>query len=579
MYKRQLIEGRNCSGEGVEKLRKGIEDYLSGNIAFEAFVEYVVKVYASRISCGVAVAQTQSAKETAEKYTPQGTAFLKLIPANDLSRGAKIYIDGKYAGKIEGDLFSIEISAGKHKVLVTNEKIKDIEFEFEVGEYEEYEKEIEAKPATRVVKIISDPSGAALYVDGKKIGTTPKFVKLEVEKNHVIILDKEGYERFERKLYISQKGDVLEKVYKLRLAAVLKVESIPKGADVYLEGKLIGKTPLIYKVAKEIKGMLVVKKIGYLKEEVKVNVKLGKEIKVKTKLSMYKLKWKFRTSGKVFSSPAIGSDGTIYVGSDDGYLYAINPDGSLKWRFKTDGEKITSSPVIGSDGTIYAGFTGKWDYWLYAISLDGQLKWKVRIRDVLRDRLAIGHDGTIYVAPYDVYLYAINPNGELKWKVKIPDGALTSPAIGHDGTIYVGCEKLVKFDGCLVNGGGYQYAIDPYGRLKWKLEKGLVNDSDFAIGFDGTIYMGVGKVTHEGEITGYYLYAINPDGSLKWRFKTGSKVRSSPAIGSDGTIYVGSDDGCLYAIATTSGGPANSPWPMFHHDPHHTGRYGYEGWK
>ncbi|HXK70393.1 MAG TPA: PQQ-binding-like beta-propeller repeat protein, partial [Caldisericia bacterium] len=35
------------------------------------------------------------------------------------------------------------------------------------------------------------------------------------------------------------------------------------------------------------------------------------------------LKWKFKTDGMVQSPPAIGSDGTIYVGSNDGYLYAI----------------------------------------------------------------------------------------------------------------------------------------------------------------------------------------------------------------------------------------------------------------
>ena len=34
-------------------------------------------------------------------------------------------------------------------------------------------------------------------------------------------------------------------------------------------------------------------------------------------------KWSFETGDYVYSSPAIGSDGTIYVGSDDDNLYAI----------------------------------------------------------------------------------------------------------------------------------------------------------------------------------------------------------------------------------------------------------------
>jgi len=40
----------------------------------------------------------------------------------------------------------------------------------------------------------------------------------------------------------------------------------------------------------------------------------------------------------------------------------------------------------------------------------------------------------------------------------------------------------------------------------------------------------------------------------------------------DGTIYVGSWDLNLYAIESSSGGLADSPWPMFHHNLKHTGR-------
>jgi hypothetical protein len=66
----------------------------------------------------------------------------------------------------------------------------------------------------------------------------------------------------------------------------------------------------------------------------------------------------------VTSSPAIGADGTIYVGSADMKLYAINPDGSEKWHFTTQGA-IASSPAIGSDGTIYIGSS---DNNLYAVA-------------------------------------------------------------------------------------------------------------------------------------------------------------------------------------------------------------------
>ncbi len=105
-----------------------------------------------------------------------------------------------------------------------------------------------------------------------------------------------------------------------------------------------------------------------------------------------RLKWKFKTGYGIDSSPAIGSDGTVYVGSWDRYLYALNPNGSLKWKFKA-GYYIISSPAIGSDGAVYVG-------------------------------------------SWDDYLYALNPNGSLKWKFKTGDGIGSSPAIGADGTVY-----------------------------------------------------------------------------------------------------------------------------------------------
>ncbi len=156
------------------------------------------------------------------------------------------------------------------------------------------------------------------------------------------------------------------------------------------------------------------------------------------------LKWKFQTGGKIFgSSPVIGSDGTVYIGSGDDYLYALNPDGSLRWRFKT-GDWISSSPVIGADGTVYVGSL---DDYLYALNPDGSLKWKFKTGGWINySSPAIGSDGTVYVGSDDQYLYALNPDGSLKWKLKTGDWhrISSSPAIGSDGTVYVGSE-----DGCL----------------------------------------------------------------------------------------------------------------------------------
>ena len=79
--------------------------------------------------------------------------------------------------------------------------------------------------------------------------------------------------------------------------------------------------------------------------------------------------WEFETGGHVHSSPAIGSDGTVYVGSWDKKLYAINGKSGVKlWEFETGGG-VESSPAIGSDGTVYVG---SWDKKLYAIQTESK---------------------------------------------------------------------------------------------------------------------------------------------------------------------------------------------------------------
>ena len=76
--------------------------------------------------------------------------------------------------------------------------------------------------------------------------------------------------------------------------------------------------------------------------------------------------WEFET-GDIVSDPAIGSDGTVYVGSFDNKLYAINgKSGGKLWEFET-GEAVESSPAIGSDGTVNVGSQDKK---LYAIKTE-----------------------------------------------------------------------------------------------------------------------------------------------------------------------------------------------------------------
>ena len=75
-------------------------------------------------------------------------------------------------------------------------------------------------------------------------------------------------------------------------------------------------------------------------------------------------KWEFQTDSFVSSSPAIGSDGTIYIGSEDANVYALDgKTGAKLWEFKTE-DRANSSPAIGSNGTVYVGsMTRSYTHW------------------------------------------------------------------------------------------------------------------------------------------------------------------------------------------------------------------------
>jgi outer membrane protein assembly factor BamB len=259
------------------------------------------------------------------------------------------------------------------------------------------------------------------------------------------------------------------------------------------------------------------------------------------------IKWSFSTGGTVASSPSIADDGTIYVGSNDNKLYAVNPDGTEKWFVDIDGFDVGAPPTVGPDGAIYAsaGFGT-----LVALNPDGSIRWERAATGIATNAaVALATDGTIYFCDVGSSgLRAINPDGSNKWLASTGIGSTSSaPAVGEDGTVYVGA------------GDGQLYAINPDGSQKWTydLMNFFVNSSP-AIASDGTVYIG-----HADN----KLYAINPDGSFKWSYETGDKIiTSSPAIGADGTIYVGSEDDSLYAItpagsllwSAATGGNVNS---------------------
>jgi len=264
--------------------------------------------------------------------------------------------------------------------------------------------------------------------------------------------------------------------------------------------------------------------------------------------------WEFKTGDEVPSSPAIGPDGTLYVGSTDKKLYAINGKSGVKlWEFETGG--WVSSPAIAADGTIYVSSDK-----LYALDgKTGTKKWEYKTEDwkdadgntysEVTTEAAIGDDGTVYFGAYDKKIYALDSKtGTKKWdfsfekeREKRDTDALT-PTIGTDGTVYLGTSNGEYF---LTK--GWIYALDgKTGVKKWGRQVGGVATSP-SIGPDGTVYVG----TDSGDL----LALDEKTGDTVWIFDPPSArdVDSSPVIGMDGTIYIAPLHTTVYAFDGKTG--------------------------
>jgi len=280
-----------------------------------------------------------------------------------------------------------------------------------------------------------------------------------------------------------------------------------------------------------------------------------------------KLKWQFTLPGWG-SSVAIGADGTAYMGTDAGVVFALNTDGSEKWQFELPAIEVTppddwseaekeelaerrlkasiNDVSIGPDGTIYFGealhlwkgstTTGfsvpGHERKLYALDPDRMVKWTFGVgsRDIAT-HISIDPNGVVYFGtvkgPYEqaeCHFYAVSPEGQEKWSVLLSSsGTILSAALADDCTIYVGGDKLI--------------ALNPEdGSLQWEYDIQTTTSiaAAPAVDRDGTVYV----CTRPGARENYSkLLAIHPDGTLKWELDVGV-METSPALSEEGMIYI-----------------------------------------
>lgn len=246
------------------------------------------------------------------------------------------------------------------------------------------------------------------------------------------------------------------------------------------------------------------------------------------------------TSKRVVEAAIMQPTSIVYVGTGDGYLYALDATtGSMKWSFKSGGSFAYSSPTY-KDGIIYEGSI---DNYVYAInSINGAMLWKTQGGTTGIESDAICVDSTVYVGTNDDYLLALDAiTGDERWEFRSSANISSSP-LTSGNVVYFGSSD------------NYFYALNKQtGELLWRFPTGgMINQSGASL-VNGVLYFG----SRDG-----FLYAVDASaGTLVWKYDTGgiSLEQSSPTV-KDGVVYIGGwyrmdfqKAGSVYAINTTTG--------------------------
>ena len=190
--------------------------------------------------------------------------------------GATVYLDGKEVGKTP--VVAPKVRPGRHQVRLELEGFDPYEAVEEVGA-ERRGVAAKMKPRVKegVMIVLSEPDGAAVYLDGRLVGQTPYERKNLFPKPYKVRVGKEGYEDWEREVDVQAEKKVEVYAQLKEKEGTLEVQSAPMGAKVWLNGKEMGTTPLSLSV-KAGQYLIRVFRDGYEVHEEWVQAAVGRKV-------------------------------------------------------------------------------------------------------------------------------------------------------------------------------------------------------------------------------------------------------------------------------------------------------------
>ncbi len=189
----------------------------------------------------------------------------------------------------------------------------------------------------------------------------------------------------------------------------------------------------------------------------------------------------------VFSTPVVTADERVYFGGQDGFVTALDAKtGEQRWQYTVRAD-VDGSGVIGPDGELFIGAD---DGRIYALRSDGSLRWSFVAQRDIRSSAGIAADGTVYATSFDHNLYSIAPSGEVNWVLATGGIVHSSPVVDAEGTVFVGSQD------------DRLYAVSSAGKVLWAVDLGADVDSSVAITESGTLVVGADDGTLRGLAAG-----------------------------------------------------------------------------
>lgn len=282
-------------------------------------------------------------------------------------------------------------------------------------------------------------------------------------------------------------------------------------------------------------------------------------------LSNGALKWQYQASGEVKSSPAVYRN-VVHFGDGMGVFHAVDAQtGKGRWTFDAEAE-IISSASVSQDRLLF----GSYDQYLYCLSVeDGALIWKFETEGYVHGTPAIVN-GTVIVSGCDGYLRVINiADGVEQQKIALGDYVAASPAILNN-RVYAGTfgnqVLCVGLDSSEIF-WWYQY---PERHFPFYASAAVTADIVIIGGRDKMVhalhpqtgeplwvYLAKSRVDSSPVIVGERVFFGTMGGELVglsldsgekvWEFVIGASMIASPSV-AEGKMVIGADDGRIYCF-------------------------------